>query len=771
MSVRSTPATWPRIGAYEADAWTGLVFAPGPGRGAALRLSAEIDGRRIEPRDFLALTHEIGPCASDESYAAVSFDLAPVVEEGATIESIAARPPRPIAKGEPTIEWEWARLDPDTLVARATVRHVPSARSDGRPTLRLWIEGVNPWDWSARWRATPGELSARIGPANASDTGDASSDAPVDLIVNAVEPRAADVAEDGEDGRSARLAFDLDSGASVAFVARLGRVPARTEAGAAALGTTTLGTTTLDRARAAYLASCVDVEGDWQGLAASLTNNLHWMTLLQPETGRRYLPAGRRWIFPRPDQSGRDDWTIFEWDGFFNALLVSLEAPDLAREMIESLVATQHENGLMPNWRSRRAGTTDRSQPPIGAFIVLKLVLRAGDDALARLALPALDRWHAWWSSRPGHAVAFRRRRPSGLFAWGSDVDALPGWVPPWEVEASHRQKAAWESGQDDLPNWDDVPWDERTSTLAMDCVDLSALLALDAECLALLHDRVGDPAHAAAYRSERARNGALVNERLWDESRGLYADRFDDGRFSARVAASNFYPLLAGIVPTDRERRLLETLLDPARFWGDWIVPTISRDDPAFPDQQYWRGTIWPPTNYLVYEALRRVRADEAAATLAARSVALFVGDWRTHQLCRENFSGIDGAGGGQRHQSWGPLFSWIGLAEFGDVSPWDGLRIGAADVEHSSTVRRLRLAGSLWDISLSPTETVVTRDGRELLRADGPVCLREVEVHSDGLTALVSARRETRLVARDGEVMTVPAREVRVSCRGGSP
>ena len=34
-------------------------------------------------------------------------------------------------------------------------------------------------------------------------------------------------------------------------------------------------------------------------------------------------------------------------------------------------------------------------------------------------------------------------------------------------------------------------------------------------------------------------------------------------------------------------------------------MIPTIARDDPAFADQFYWRGDIWGPTNYMVYEGL----------------------------------------------------------------------------------------------------------------------------------------------------------------------
>ena len=48
------------------------------------------------------------------------------------------------------------------------------------------------------------------------------------------------------------------------------------------------------------------------------------------------------------------------------------------------------------------------------------------------------------------------------------------------------------------------------------------------------------------------------------------------------------------------------EFFYNPRKFWGDWIMPSISRDDPAYADQMYWRGRIWAPMNFLVYLGLR---------------------------------------------------------------------------------------------------------------------------------------------------------------------
>lgn len=742
-------AAWPLVGAFEADAWAGLVFCVGPGRGVAVRLLVEHEGTALDPRDLFLRVHEVGPHEPHGAYARVAFDLRP--DAPATLDV----DPPPVAEGEASLVWEWARLDSGTVVGRVSV---------ARP-MRLRLQIAPPWDWSVGDTRVGVEVLAPRKLGRVSFPGVVWPATPEPAVSSNVEirpdrisaPQGSPPAVAIEIAPRAPALFRLVEGPASALVpARDGPDTGEDSVSSGAENTPdpifSAGPhAAIDRARDAWEATRVHVTGAWDGLAAAVSNNLHWMTLLQPETARRYVPAGRRWIFPQPDGT-RDHWTVFAWDGFFNALLASLDDHALACDMVEAVLDTQYPSGNVPNWRSRLGGTPDRSQPPIGAFIVSRIVLRSGDLALARRALPGLRRWHAWWS---GDGTRTGRRRPSGLFAWGSDVDRVNAWVPSWERDASHRQKAAWESGQDDLPNWDGVEWDDTTNTLALDCVDLSALLALDAECLAVLLELTGDAARAAAYRREHARLCALIDARLWDEARGVYADRLPDGRFSDRIAASNFYPLLAGAAQGTRLARALDALTDPDRFWGTWVVPTISRQDPAHPDQQYWRGTIWPPVNLLLYEALRRVGADQAAAHLARRSVALFLGDWRARQVCRENFSSVDGRGGGQRHQSWGPLFAWTGLSEFADHTPWDGLRLGTTHVQEASAIDRLALCGHEWRIALAPDRTAVSCDRRPWFTADAPVCLRQVRIGDRRWQASLSSARDVRLAKADGTAL----------------
>jgi len=187
---------------------------------------------------------------------------------------------------------------------------------------------------------------------------------------------------------------------------------------------------------------------------------------------------------------------------------------------------------------------------------------------------------------------------------------------------------------------------------------------------------------------------------------------------------------LVAGIPSPEQAQRMMETLTDPEWFWGDFVLPTISRNDPRFPEQQYWRGTIWPPMNYLVYQGIKRYGFDEIAGELAKRSVALFLKSWREFQLCRENYDSRTGEGGGQRYQSWGPLFALIGVEEFLDVTPWAGLTVGSLTPPGETTLRRIRALRRSWTVAMGPDGLRLDADGRTILASSAPLVLRRLEV-----------------------------------------
>ncbi len=709
------------IGALHAQSWSGLVLSPGPGEGFAFRFAAELpDGSRADEMDLFWLVHRVGPNAPDGRYARVSFDLG--LPFGLERDTPLVRK----SERSPSLILEWSREGGNAVVGRVTTDYVGV----------LELVPFFPWDWTGSWshsessapRGAPGLLLGR-----------SKSGATHLALLTVPGPGGGDP--------SAPQRFPTTPGGRFEFSAAVAPDPSKAEADARAALVGGVASK-LALAQEDYESTRAHVDGAWDGLAASISNNLHWMVLLKPETGDLYVPAGRRWIFPAPDGSP-DHWTVFGWDSYFNALELALESPELAAAAIRAGLATQYPTGCIPNWRGRFGGTPDRSQPPVGAFALAKIHARFDDLPLVRESLPALERWNAFWQTKKGGHPR-RDGNGDGLFEWGSDAENISATPPPWEVDATGWQRAAWESGQDDLPNWEEARWVDAAETFDLSCVDLNSYLAMDAESLAYLARAAGEEEAVRRYREAWEGLRDRMNELLWNEERGLYLDRKWSGEWSPRVAASNFLPLAAGVPTSDQARRMLETLTDPDWFWGDFVLPTISRNDPLFPEQQYWRGTIWPPMNYLVYQGVKRYGFDEVAGELAQRSVALFLRSWQDYQLCRENYDSRTGEGGGQRYQSWGPLFALMGVEEFLDVTPWAGLTVGSLAPPGETTLRRVRARGRSWTVAMGPAGMRLDADGRTLLSTDAPVVLRGLEVGEGEMTFETRSRRPVTLRLR---------------------
>jgi glycogen debranching enzyme len=116
----------------------------------------------------------------------------------------------------------------------------------------------------------------------------------------------------------------------------------------------------------------------------------------------------------------------------------------------------------------------------------------------------------------------------------------------------------------------------------------------------------------------------------------------------------------------------LREHLLNPKEFWGERVIPSIARNDPAFADQDYWRGRIWGPMNYLVWLGLKNYNTStvkSATRDLAERSAALFLEEWRSKGHVHENYSAVgpdsDTVTTSDRFYHWGALLGLIAVSD----------------------------------------------------------------------------------------------------------
>jgi hypothetical protein len=699
------------MGALEAVNWAGLVIVPNPESAFAFRIRTIKQDEITEEIDHLYLISEVGPHSPEGQYARFKMDMGLPFGNGENTP-ILKKP----SKKSTTFVMEWSRQSEKTVIGRITVPE----------EIEIQLVHYFPWDNGGKYLSlSGGHIRGESSSAeryfylfwtNMEGTvSESSSEGDLVLNIPGTKPkRIYFVASVGQD--MVLIRNQMYRYKNEAIIDRF-----------------------LEEEEKRYERKRIKIDGLYEGVEKAITNNIFWTTLYQPGYHRFYTPAGRRWIFP--SENGRELWTIFEWDSFFNALLASIESVKHTKDILRSVLETQYPNGNIPNWRGKFGGTPDRSQPPVGSFAVWKCFQRDGDVAFLQYAYPYLKRWHSFWKAVQPDGQARRDGNGDGLLEWGSDSSLVASWVPSWEENASGETRASWESGQDDLPNWDRAVFSEAHGTLSMNCVDLNSLYALDAYCLAEIARILKKETEFIDYMREYEYMKELINNNLWNETEGFYFDRYWDGSYSEKKAASNFYPLLARIPDQERALLLVRHLLNENEFWGEYVIPTISRDDPAFKDQQYWRGSIWPPVNYLIYQGLKAYGFDAVASEFAKKSANLFMRSWDNFQICPENFDARIGEAGGRRFQSWGPLFVLIALEEYLDFTPWEGFRFGILKPERGGKLSRIFIQGRHYDVEVSNSKVKLREEGRDILDANKAAVFRrflysENEVSFDAKT-----------------------------------
>jgi putative isomerase len=400
-------------------------------------------------------------------------------------------------------------------------------------------------------------------------------------------------------------------------------------------------------------------EGPFAGALEAVRDVVGWNTVWDSINCRPYTSLSRNWVAQKFGGFG-----VWLDDIFYHALMAGAFDGDVARENLEAVLAGAQPAGNLPCLLTGNDAWVDRSQPPIGAFIVWMLYQRWHDRGLLTLAYRRLLANHEWWwRTRDGNG--------DGLVEYGTSPVG-GGLYRGTKLAAKD------ESSMDNSPVHDEARLVPDQGTL--DCADvgLNSLLALDGEMLALIARELGEAADAEGLDRRAAELRERIAERLWDESRQVFANRLWSGRFVKSLAPTSFYPMIAGAARPEQAAAMVHLLQDVRKFGGTWLLPSVTRDDPAFDDNVYWRGRIWPPLNFLVWHGLRRYGFEREARMLADNGWRLFQGEWRRHRRCPENFNSVTGAALDQpdtdSFYGWGALMPWLAAAEIADFNPWQG-------------------------------------------------------------------------------------------------
>jgi len=401
----------------------------------------------------------------------------------------------------------------------------------------------------------------------------------------------------------------------------------------------------------------VSATGSDSSIADAIETTLGWDTIYEPEKARVISPVSRVWSV------SWGGYVLFDWDTFFAATLASIGDKDLAYANALETLREETKLGFVPNFA--RAGnwkSSDRSEPPVGAITVLGLYRKFHDRWFLEDAFAPLLSWNRWWNEH---------RQMQGFIVLGSDGDNEPVNL----LDTSHGtwQGAVYESGLDNSPMYDGTFYNPKTHLLEYADVGMTSLYIADCDALAEIAGEIGK-ADEAKELSERAARYRAKLATLWDEKAGIFLNKdLHTGQFNTRLSPTNFYPLLAKAASAEQAQSMIKHLLNQDEFWGQWIIPSIERNDPAFKDQNYWRGRVWGPMNYLVYLGLENYPYSRARKEFAQKSYELFLKEWREKGHVHENYNAMTGTGddvtSSDRFYHWGALLGYVEYLEQTEV------------------------------------------------------------------------------------------------------
>ena len=233
------------------------------------------------------------------------------------------------------------------------------------------------------------------------------------------------------------------------------------------------------------------------------------------------------------------------------------------------------DHGMITDCVFQKSGeNNDRnSKPPLAAWAVWEVFQESANAGFLADIYPSLLKYHRWWYSNRDHD--------------GNDIAEYGATVHADHVNRDAViEAAAWESGMDNAPRFDadyaidilenrDKQGRPMGYSLSQESVDLNAYLYAEKTYLAKIARVLGHE----------------------DEETGFFHDIdivYRRARVDRGKAIEGAISLWAGLASPEQASRVRDTLMDPNMPNTLMPFPTVSRDNPRYSPDEYWRGPVW---------------------------------------------------------------------------------------------------------------------------------------------------------------------------------
>lgn len=328
-------------------------------------------------------------------------------------------------------------------------------------------------------------------------------------------------------------------------------------------------------------------------------------------------PLKHRWVQPGGPYY-RGQWI---WDTMFVVDLLSIlpGQEQLIREIFQNYWDFQDRwNEIVPDYAQDMITVAIKtfpqelrqfSQIPILAWGLERVYNRNGDRELVKQCMPRLEKWHNWyWRERDVTNI--------GMVTVGSYSGDI--------------QHARWETFDYEC-NMDDLKLIKHPTRKGenegawygnMWVTGNTSYLIMGEKSLVRLAESMGDKEMAARRKAFIDKAEKAMRKYMWNEEAGTFLSVEKETMKQIPVATiSSWLPLTAGVPTKEMAERMAEVLASDS--WQTPLpVPTVDRKDPRWKPNSFWRGDVWPPTNYQIACGLYDYGHKDLAAKIADKSV-----------------------------------------------------------------------------------------------------------------------------------------------------
>jgi len=254
--------------------------------------------------------------------------------------------------------------------------------------------------------------------------------------------------------------------------------------------------------------------------------------------------------------------------------------------LLDNFYSKQEDSGAIRGEYGQKDGKPIRSKdnpkgvlPPLFAWAEFNIYHKLGVKKRIREVLPVLERYYEW--------IETTFRKENGLYS-------VP--LAATMMENSPRDGMHFP-------------------------IDFNSQMALAALYMSELADIVNDKDTNYKYKKAYFSLKTKINTLMWDERDGFYFDLdSNEKRLKVKTVAS-FWPLIAEIPNEARGELVIEHLVDPREFGIENPFPTLAVKDKRYdPIGMGFRGSVYPPFDYMIIKGLEKYKRHDLAREFAIR-------------------------------------------------------------------------------------------------------------------------------------------------------